>query len=262
MDHLCRKKQSGFSLMELMIVMVVTIIILTSAFSLLRGAMITANANYHLTDATQGIRNSQEFITRDLLIAGDGVKGIANIWLTTSFVTKYLTVRSAAEIDSGATGFANVGMIISDNDIPDATAVPDSELSSVIKGSTDRITTLVTDRNFEPIAVSGSYSTATEIVVTISGTRPDLEAGAIYFASSGGTGTFFVLSEISHGTNDVLTIRDGDHFGINYVGGTGGLNILGATGQPINISRVNIVQYYVDTEKTFRRVFGSPGNNG
>ena len=66
------RKDSGFSLIELMIVVVIMLVIMAATFSLMQGTMTTANANYEMTTAAQGLRNSQEFLTRDILVAGDG----------------------------------------------------------------------------------------------------------------------------------------------------------------------------------------------
>ena len=50
-----QKYQKGFSLIELMIVMTVTLVIMIAAFSLMQGSIVTANVNYHLTDANQSL---------------------------------------------------------------------------------------------------------------------------------------------------------------------------------------------------------------
>src|SRR5213596_962308 len=112
-----KNNQKGFSMMELLIVMVLTLIILTSVFSLMRSAITTANANFEMTSATQGLRNAQEYITRDILVAGDGLRGLANIWLPTAFVAGNLTARPASTIDPSNQGFLNMGMIVSDNNV-------------------------------------------------------------------------------------------------------------------------------------------------
>ena len=55
-----KSNEKGFSMMELIVVMVLTLIILSAVFSLMRGAITTANANFEMTSATQGLRNAQE----------------------------------------------------------------------------------------------------------------------------------------------------------------------------------------------------------
>lgn len=114
-QNLKKKKEAGFSLMELLIVMVIMLVILTAVFSLLRGTIITSHTNYEMTAATQGLRNAQEFISRDILTLGDGAKGLSNIWLPTQFVNGYLTVRHASEIDPRGSGYVAVGAVISEH---------------------------------------------------------------------------------------------------------------------------------------------------
>ena len=145
--------QSGFSLMELIIVMVVMLIIMGATFSLLHGSMATANTNYELTSAGQGLRNSQEFLNRDILVAGDGLKGITNIWLPTLFVTDYLSSRSAADLDPSNRGFISIGAVISDNNVPAGTVVKDSNPTTTVFPLTDRLTMLAIDPTFNSIDV-------------------------------------------------------------------------------------------------------------
>jgi prepilin-type N-terminal cleavage/methylation domain-containing protein len=139
--------QSGFSLMELIIVMVVMLIIMGATFSLLHGSMTTVNANYEMTTAAQVLRNSQEFLNRDILVAGDGLKGVSNVWLPTSFVTGYLTSRSAAALDPENRGFVSVGSNLSDENVPAGTNVKDSNPPTTVLENTDRLTMLSTDGN-------------------------------------------------------------------------------------------------------------------
>ena len=65
------KSQAGFTMMELMVVMVIMLVIISAVFTLLRGSITTANANYEMTTAAQGLRNAQEFLARDILVAGN-----------------------------------------------------------------------------------------------------------------------------------------------------------------------------------------------
>src|SRR5215212_6932098 len=124
MKNLTKKNtQKGFSMMELIVVMAITLIVLAAVFSLMRSAITTANANFEMTTATQGMRNAQEYITRDVLVAGDGLKGLANIWLPTTFVTQNLTARTTSAIDPTNQGFLNIGMIVSDHNVPSGTPI-------------------------------------------------------------------------------------------------------------------------------------------
>src|ERR1044072_3576959 len=113
-----KQNSAGFSMIELIIVMVLTLIIMAAVFTLLKGTVTTANNNYEMTGAQQGLRISQEYLARDILTVGDGVKGIGLIWLPTRFVTDYLSARTASALDPSNTGFVSVGAIVSDDNVP------------------------------------------------------------------------------------------------------------------------------------------------
>ena len=59
--------------------MVIMLVILGSVFALMRGTVIAAKANYEMTTANQSLRNGQEFLTRDILVAGEGLEGVLNV---------------------------------------------------------------------------------------------------------------------------------------------------------------------------------------
>ncbi len=111
-----KTRESGFTIMELMVTLVLMLVILSGVFALMRGAMATANTNYELTSAQQSMRNAQEFVTREILTAGDGLKGVNNIWIPTSFATQELASRSTSDMDPGANGYSSPGTMISDDD--------------------------------------------------------------------------------------------------------------------------------------------------
>lgn len=255
-----QNNQNGFSLIELLIVMVITLIVMGSVFMLLRGVIVTANANYHLTDANQGLRNAQEFITRDLIAAGDGVKTTANIWLPTSFVRKYLTVRPLSEIDPDDSGYINIGTIISDDNIPAGTAVYKSDPAVSVKHRSDRLTTLAVDSTFPIVDVPAWQTNYNTGAIKVSGDINAFKVGEIYYLTSNGTGTFGTVTRIDD-TNSTIFWESGDEYELNRAGSTG--NLATATGygaNPSSLMRVQIVHYYVDEfDKLVRRVFGGRG---
>lgn len=252
------KNQTGFSLIELLVVMVVMLIIMAATFSLLRGAIMTANANYEMTTAAQGLRNSQEFLTRDILIVGDGLKGISNIWLPTAFVTDYLTIRTAAELDPTNRGFVSVGSIIADSNIPANVSVKGSNPPTMIKERTDRTTLLAIDPNFASIDIPVNAVNLNTGQINIPAARiNDFKVGEIYFVTSGGTGAFGMVTAVDTAANQIFW-AEGDSLGLNRFGSTGPLGVGTNKGNnSASLKRLNLIQYYVDVDgKLFRRVFG------
>ena len=250
--------QSGFSLIELMIVMVVMLIIMTATFSLMGGSISTANANYEMTTAAQGLRNSQEFLTRDILVVGDGLKGISNIWLPTGFVTDYLTIRPAAEVDPTNLGFVSVGSIVADTNIPADVGVKDSNPATKIMPRTDRTTMLKIDQNFSSIDIPVGAVNLNNGQINIPPERiNNFQVGEIYFVTSGGTGAFGMVTAVNTAANKIFW-AEGDSLGLNRFGSTGPLGVGTNQGKSsASLKRLNIIQYYVDAEgRLMRRVFG------
>jgi prepilin-type N-terminal cleavage/methylation domain-containing protein len=253
-----RKNQSGFSMIELIVVMVIIMIIMAATFSLMRSTITTANANYQMTDATQGLRNAQEFLTRDILTAGDGLKGIANIWLPTDFVKKYLTARPVSELDPDSRGYLSLGAILSDNNVPAGTAVLGLNPATTVLSPTDRISLLSVDTNFPIIDVPAGASNYNTGRINIPASRiGDFSAGEIYYISSGGTGAFGTVTSVDPASNAIYW-ANGDPLALNRTGGTGMLASATNFGtSPATLKRVQIIHYFVDADgKLIRRVFG------
>ena len=252
------ENQAGFSMMELIIVMVVMLIIMAATFSLLHGSMKTANTNYEMTTAAQGLRNSQEFLNRDILVAGDGLKGISNVWLPTGFVTDYLSSRPASDLDPTNQGYVSIGAILSDNDVPAGTVVKGSNPATTVFPGSDRLTMLAIDPSFASIdiPVGGSNKMTGEISVPASRIA-DFTVGEIFYVTSGGTGVFGTVTKVN-AAGSKITWAEGDRFGLNRYGDTGSLGVGTDRGDsPASLRRVNIVHYFADAGgRLVRRTFG------
>jgi prepilin-type N-terminal cleavage/methylation domain-containing protein len=255
------KNQAGFSMIELLVVMVVMLIVMTAVFALMRGSITTANTNYEMTSATQSLRNAQEFIARDVLVAGDGFKGVSSIWLPTVFVSKYLTARQTSVLDPTNKGFISIGSVIADNNLPAGVnflgANPSITLGS-IKPLTDRLTLLAADPNFSTIDIPVGAIDLNLGRIAIPSTRiADFKTGEIYYITSGGSGVFGTITSVDAATN-VIFWAEGDALGLNRVGTTGLLAAAtNLAGSPSSLRRVNIINYFVDADsRLIRRVFG------
>ena len=253
-----KNNQAGFSLMELLVAMVIMLVIMAAAFGLMSGSIITANTNYEMTTANQGLRNSQEFLMRDILVAGDGLKGVANIWLPTTFVKTYLSARPVSELDPADSGFIIIGSVLSDHNVPAGVIIPGTNPAITVRERTDRITMLTADPDFISIDLPIGSTNLNTGQITIPASRlGDFTVGEVYFVTGSGSGVFGQITAIDKASNSIFW-ADGDALGLNRTGSTGPL----ATGtnnakSPATLKRMKIVHYYMDDEeKLVRRVFG------
>jgi prepilin-type N-terminal cleavage/methylation domain-containing protein len=252
-----KNTQKGFSLMELMVVIVLMTIILSAVFSLMRGTIITANVNYEMTSAGQSLRNAQEFISRDALVVGDSLKDVSNIWIPTGFVTKYLTVRSAAVLDPTNRGFISTGAVISDDDVPAGTNVIGANPATTVLPDSDRLTMLSVDPTFPPIPLPANFANpATGEIKIPGGDTSAFTVGEIYYLSGSGNGAFGTITSINPGA---IMWEEGDAFALNYFGDGGNIATSAGIGgnQPTTLMRVKMVHYFTDADgKLIRRAFG------
>jgi prepilin-type N-terminal cleavage/methylation domain-containing protein len=252
--------QAGFSLMELLIVLVIMLIILGAVFSLMRGTIITANTNYEMTTAGQGLRNAQEYINRDILTLGDGAKGVSNIWMPTNFVTSFLTVRSASVIDPAGRGYVSVGAVVSDNNVPAGKNVPLTNPATTVFPGTDRVSFLTEDKTFISISLTTANVDANQGSIVVPAANYDgFQIGEIYFLSNGVSGTFGTITQKNNG-NKRIYWENGDIYGLNRTGNTGSLWTVRGANLPMNLMRVQLIHYFVNADNhLIRRVFGISG---
>ncbi|MDQ6651941.1 MAG: prepilin-type N-terminal cleavage/methylation domain-containing protein [Acidobacteriota bacterium] len=268
--------QEGFSLIEMTIAMVVMLIVTSAIASLVKSSMSIATATYEVTDAQESLRTAQEFINRDLMSAGDGLKNMANIPVTKIFVTNYLTINPIADPALPNT-VTNLGILTTDNDVPANKIVygPDPAVATnplvYVRSSpvlTDRQTILQIDSDFSPIGLLASAINASGSTITIADAdRTRFTAGEIYFLTSSAGGTFGTVTSVTDiaGPNSTLTFAqgalNGDTFGLNVTGAGGRINTISGGGTlPTSLQRMRIIHYYVNSNgMLMRRVFGVKG---
>ncbi len=254
--------QLGFTVMELLVALLLSLVVFAMVFSLLRNSIITANANVELGDATQSLRNSQEFISRDLITAGDGLRGIGNVRVPVGFVTQRLTARSASTVDPTTTGYVNIGTVLSDFQVPAGTAITNIAPAMNVLTGTHRITFLTVDSTFTQIPIGvGSANFTTGSISVPALTISQFNVGEIYFMTDGLMGVFGTITSIDVAGNRIFW-ANGDPYGLNIQGAAGPLGTVTTAGtRPTTLLRMQIVQYYVDDQgRLHRRVYGVRGS--
>jgi prepilin-type N-terminal cleavage/methylation domain-containing protein len=264
---LTKHNQAGFSLIEMMIAVTVMVLVTSAVVSLMKSSMIISTANYELTDAQQNLRTAQEFINRDLMNAGDGLKTISKIYVPNAFVTSYLTLNPIVDTGMPA-NVRNLGILTSDNQVPAGTAVVGANPATTILSTsnpspspptlTDRQTILEVDPQFIPIAPSNVNGAGTLVTLPGGTAMTQFTVNEIYYLSSATGGTFATITSINNGTRQ-LSFANGDPYGLNLSGGTNLIKLISTNGTlPTSLQRMRMIHYYVNASKfLMRRVFGA-----
>lgn len=255
-----RHNQAGFSLIEMMIAVTVMVLVTSAVVSLMRSSMIISTANYELTDAQQSLRTAQEYINRDLMNAGDGLKTVSNIYVPSGFVSNYITLTPIVDTDMPA-GVINLGILTSDNQVPAGTAVVGASPSTTILSSpnlTDRQTILEIDPQFIPIAPSAVNGAGTIVTLPAGTDMTQFTVNEIYYLSSAIGGTFGTITAKNTGTRQ-LTFSPADAYGLNLSGAANLIKLISTNGTlPTSLQRMRLIHYYVNASKFLtRRVFGA-----
>jgi prepilin-type N-terminal cleavage/methylation domain-containing protein len=258
-----RSNQRGFTVIEMIVSLGIMLIVSGVILALVRDSMKVAASTFELTDAQENLRTAQEFINRDLLNAGDGLKTISTIRIPQPFVTTYLTLTPVT--DPTTPGILNLGLISTDNNVPSGTAVPSASPATTVRAGTDRQTMLEIDNSFTAVALPTSPAAIDSAgsVITVPATYPNFSnfaVGEIYFLTSSTGGTFGTITGIDT-TNKKLSFANGDTYGLNLTGNGGHINTISAGGTlATSLQRMKIIHYYVNSNGLLmRRVFGVKG---
>lgn len=257
--------QAGFSLLELTIAITLLVLVLGAVLLLLKDSIKLSTVTYEMTEAQESLRTAQEYITRDLITAGDGLRNINNICLSSSFVSNYLTKNNTGS--SCGTGLINLPLIQSDNDLPANTTVNGTNPSVKVRSNptpTDRITILQIDASFTPITLppNAINSSGSNISVSAADINKFTE-GEIYFITSSAGATFGAITNRNVNSRNLIFAAS-DVYGLNHPGNGGPINIVSDKGTlPTTIMRMRMIHYFVNENGLLvRRVFGVGGGVG
>jgi hypothetical protein len=177
-------------------------------------------------------------------------------------VTKNLTARAANVVDPTNQGYINIGMVISDNNVPDNTKISFVNPSMNLLPVTDRLTILTRDASFSPIDLgTGDINTSNGQINIPASRIANFSNDEIYFISNGAAGVFGTVTNVNSGGKKI-TWGNNDTYGLNRTGPTGQLASVTNNGAYTTIlQRVQIIQYFVDAENRLtRRVYGVKGS--
>jgi type II secretory pathway pseudopilin PulG len=260
--------QRGFSIVEMLIAISCMLIVTVAVTSLVRSSMQVATATYELTEAQENLRTVQEYVNRDLMNAGDGLKSVTYIPVNKAFVENYLSTSPVVDttLPSDVT---NLGILTTDNNVSEIPVIQPSASPSPtpvnLRAGTDRQTILAIDPSPTNIAYSPTTIDSIGSLITLpSGTdMTKFTNGEIWFLTSSKGGTFAAITNVD-ATNKRLTFANGDTCGLNVTGSSGRIRDIAfnSSGALIATSllRMRIIHYFVDsTGLLTRREFGVIG---
>jgi prepilin-type N-terminal cleavage/methylation domain-containing protein len=256
-----RDGQEGFSLIELVIALTVMLVVTGAVFSLMKGSLMISAATYELTDAQENLRISQEFINRDLMNAGDGLKSVSEIRLPQTFVTSYLTLNPIIDAaDNMPAGMINLGILTSDNQVPANTAVTAASPATNVLANTDRHTMLEVDSTFIPITPTTIDAAGTQLTLPSGTAMSMFTAGEIYYLNSSLGATFATLTSKNNSTR-TLNFATGDAYGLNLAPPNNNIQFISSSGTlSTSLQRMKLIHYYINENKLLvRRIFGIRG---
>lgn len=257
-------RNQGFSMVEFMIAMTVMLIVVGAVFTLMRDSMKVATTTYEMIDAQQNLRTAHEFISRDLMNAGDGLESISNVRVPLAFVTSYVTLNPVT--DPSTPGIINLGIFTTDNNVPANTAITGAVPTVTLRTGTDRQTILEQDREFvfnnlNSISLAAAAINPAGSTITIPAGDPmtTFATGEVYFLTSSVGGTFCTITSIDVSARKLSFVAS-DIYGLNQPGAVGNIWAIAGAALATSLQRMKMIQYYLtSTGLLVRRVFGVPG---
>jgi prepilin-type N-terminal cleavage/methylation domain-containing protein len=255
------QRQDGFSLIELMIVMGIMLTLTALVMRFMNDSIMVSNVTNEMTEAQQNLRTAQEFISRDLMAAGDGMEDIKSPRLPKTFMDSYL---SSSTVKDTNVLLGILGVLTSDDQVP-SVAVPLATPAAKTLAGTDRLTIMQMDPSFNSGATIGLGAGA----ITNNGLNVTLPAGTlmtqfktgdVYFFSSSKGSAFGCITAINPATRVLTLAASGQPLaGINKPDAAGPMNAV-ILGGSATMMRMFLINYFIDENKLLRRrVIGASG---
>jgi prepilin-type N-terminal cleavage/methylation domain-containing protein len=251
-----RTDDRGFSLVELLAAVAITLVVMGSTMMALGDAWKAADSATLITNLNSGLRVAMDLVVRDLLQVGQGLP-------TGRLIT----------VPSGATAIRLPGPPGTTYTVPNTT----TQLTAVIPGpgrgpsvnnqATDMITTLAADSAFETRCLTALTDTSMTVALPAgqtascgaNTTNPGpgaINPGDLIMLWKGALSTLVQVTSVA---GQVVNFNGGDSMNLNQPNADGGVNQyrLGDGGEPLvsgriasNATRIRMITYYLDTTTT------------
>ena len=239
-------RESGFSLLELLVSMVIFLVVSAAIWGLLRTAQQSRSAVTEEVQLAKNVRIALNQISRDAFNAGFGYPAASTVVLPDNRISTALGVPNDFD-----TSRDTVPPVIAGNNITLNT------FATTANTRTDQVTFLYKDNTFnvisgvsQPLNINAATTTTGGIdeIVPISGSNSACRVNDVYIII-GNTGATLGLATALSGTNKIQ-FSNADLLGFNQTGATGPLR---AITTPASIQRVRMVTYFVTADGILTR---------
>ena len=241
LDFAVGKDEAGFTLAELLVSTVVTLMVLAAALGAFADAIRITEAARETTDTNQNLEVSTNMLLRDFIQAGQGIP-LGGIPVPSG--------TGAAQVERPSPAGSNMKFAVGTEAIPAVT--PGGSLGPVVLGvETDMAHVLYADPSLPlnslpltAIANDGSSMTVPDGIDI--GGQDEIQAGnLILFSNAFGNAVQMVTSR----DGQTVFFATGDAMNLNQRGVAQGtiMNLRsGATFPPTTATRINLISYYID----------------
>jgi prepilin-type N-terminal cleavage/methylation domain-containing protein len=246
MRRFATNKESGFTMLELLVAMVIFMVVTASVWGVMKVALDSRNAVSNNVSSAKNVRLALNVMGRDAYNAGYGYPLNNTVVLPDNRVSVALGVPS--DVD---TSRDMVPPVIAGN------AVNTDNWNSIPTARTDQVTFLFKDSSFNvqsglstPLQINAATTSGTGVdtIVPISGSNSACTVNDLYVINGNTGSTLGVVTGLG-GTNSVL-FANGDPLGFNLSGTTGTIRQITL---PAAMYKVRMITYFVAYDGTLTR---------
>ncbi len=241
------RSDSGFSLIELMTAMTITLLVLASTMVAMTDALRSSETGSLVTGMNHGLRTAMDILVRDLLQVGQGLPSGRVISIPSGTGTTAIKLP----------GPPGTSFTIPTTQDTLSAVTPLAGLGPTLDGvATDVLVTLEGDSSFDQVRLTALTTTkmTVEAGVDITDGGPDdIRPGDLIMLTKGSSST---LVEITRLTGQSAFFEAGDSLNLNQVGvEAGNIEALLATAPsdvpsptylPTTATRIRMITYYID----------------
>lgn len=234
-------KESGFSLLELMVSIVIFLIVIAAIFGVLQAAQRSRTVVNEGVQLNKNVRVSLNLIGRDTLNAGYAYPSGNTVILKNNALSTLVGIPSDFDSTRDTVPPIIVGNNITLNTFNQTPNVRTDQVTFLFKDSTFNLIGTGGDQVSQPLNINAATTTSgIDEIVPITGSNSACRINDIFVVTGNTGSTLAVVTNLS-GTNKVQ-FANGDILGFNQTGTSGFLRKITT---PASMQRVLMVTYFV-----------------